>query len=45
MVSEETGMVAVATDGRLHARLDEQRLHELLLRLLAANGDERGERE
>lgn len=34
MVSEETGMVAVAADGRLYTRLDETRLRGLLLRLL-----------
>ncbi len=44
MVSEETGMVAVATDGRLYTRLDEPRLHELLVRLLSPNGHDRGER-
>ncbi|MCH7699400.1 MAG: TIGR00159 family protein [Chloroflexi bacterium] len=42
MVSEETGMVAVAMDGRLHTRLDEQSLHQLLLRLLAPNGSDQG---
>lgn len=34
MVSEETGMVAVAADGRLYSRLDETRLRGLLERLL-----------
>ena len=34
MVSEETGMVAIAADGRLHSRLDETRLRVLLQRLL-----------
>ncbi|MBI4571304.1 MAG: DNA integrity scanning protein DisA nucleotide-binding domain protein, partial [Chloroflexi bacterium] len=34
MVSEETGMVAVAADGRLYTRLDETRLRGLLSRLL-----------
>lgn len=38
MVSEETGMVAVGMDGRLHTRLDEESLHRLLLRVLAPNG-------
>jgi diadenylate cyclase len=34
MVSEETGLVAAAADGRLYARLDETRLRALLSRLL-----------
>lgn len=34
MVSEETGMVAIAADGRLHSRLDETGLRSLLRRLL-----------
>ncbi|OGO49508.1 MAG: TIGR00159 family protein [Chloroflexi bacterium RBG_16_68_14] len=34
MVSEETGMVAVAADGRIYSRLDETRLRGLLHRLL-----------
>ena len=34
MVSEESGMVAVAADGRLYSRLDETRLRGLLERLL-----------
>ena len=34
MVSEETGMVAIAADGRLHSRLDETGLRSLLQRLL-----------
>lgn len=34
MVSEETGMIAVAADGRLYSRLDEPRLRGLLSRLL-----------
>ena len=34
MVSEETGMIAVAADGRLYSRLDETRLRGLLARLL-----------
>lgn len=38
MVSEETGMVAVAMDGRLYTRLDEPRLIELLQRLLSPDG-------
>ncbi len=42
MVSEETGLVAVAMDGRLHTRLDESTLHELLLRLLSPNGHDKG---
>jgi diadenylate cyclase len=37
MVSEETGTVAVAADGRLYPRLDEARLRGLLTRLLDAN--------
>ena len=36
MVSEETGMVSVAADGRLYARLDETRLRELLAQLLGS---------
>ena len=38
MVSEETGMVAVAMDGKLYTRLDEPRLIELLQRLLSPDG-------
>jgi len=38
MVSEETGMISVAADGRLYARLDEARLRELLARLLGPPG-------
>ena len=45
MVSEETGMVAIAADGRLHSRLDETGLRSLLKRLLgpsaAVDGGER----
>ncbi len=37
MVSEETGMVAIAADGRLHSRLDETGLRSLLQRLLDAS--------
>jgi len=37
MVSEETGMIAVAADGRLYPRLDEARLRGLLTRLLDSN--------
>jgi diadenylate cyclase len=37
MVSEETGLVAVAADGRLYARLDEPRLRGLLRRLLESS--------
>lgn len=36
MVSEETGMISVAADGRLYARLDEARLRALLARLLGS---------
>ena len=42
MVSEETGMVAVAMDGRLYTRLDEPRLIELLQRLLSPDGHDQG---
>jgi diadenylate cyclase len=38
MVSEESGMVAVATDGRMYTRLDETRLNKLLGDLFSANG-------
>ncbi len=37
MVSEETGTIAVAADGRLYPRLDEARLRGLLTRLLDSN--------
>ncbi len=37
MVSEETGAIAVAADGRLYPRLDEARLRGLLTRLLDSN--------
>lgn len=40
MVSEETGMVAIAADGRLYSRLDEPRLRGLLSRLLDSAGAE-----
>lgn len=43
MVSEETGLVAVAEDGRLYARLDETRLRALLSRLLDSARAEDGE--
>lgn len=36
VVSEESGMIAVAADGRLYARLDETRLRSLLARLLGS---------
>jgi diadenylate cyclase len=36
VVSEETGRVSVAADGRLHTRLDDARLHALLDRLLSS---------
>ena len=35
IVSEETGRISVAAEGRMHTRLDEQRLRALLERLLA----------
>jgi diadenylate cyclase len=38
MVSEETGMIAVAADGRLYSRLDDARLRGLLTRLLDSGG-------
>lgn len=40
IVSEETGTISVAADGRMHARLDDTRLRAMLDRLLAgrANG-------
>jgi diadenylate cyclase len=38
VVSEETGAVTVAADGRLYPRLDEPRLRGLLTRLLRVNG-------
>ena len=42
VVSEETGRVSVAAEGRLHDRLDEARLHALLARLLTSrNGGTR----
>lgn len=45
MISEETGMVAVAMDGRLHTRLDEKSLQQLLVRVLAPNGSHQDEDE
>jgi len=39
IVSEETGQVSVAADGRLHMRLDEARLRALLERLLGGRWD------
>lgn len=44
MVSEETGMVSVAADGRLYARLDETRLRELLANLLGSPSRDGGRR-
>jgi diadenylate cyclase len=44
VVSEETGMIAVAADGRLYARLDETRLRSLLTRLIDSNSSGRAER-
>ena len=38
MVSEETGTVSVAADGRLYARLDEASLRALLARQLGSSG-------
>jgi diadenylate cyclase len=35
VVSEETGAISVAADGRMHTRLDDERLRALLERLLA----------
>lgn len=43
MVSEETGAIAVAADGRLYPRLDDARLRGLLTRLLESNGNLKGE--
>jgi diadenylate cyclase len=43
MVSEETGMVAIAADGRLYTRLDEARLRGLLTRLLDSNAPASGD--
>ena len=37
VVSEETGMVSVAADGRLYPRLDEAGLRGLLVRLLGSS--------
>jgi diadenylate cyclase len=45
VVSEETGAVTVAADGRLYPRLDEPRLRGLLTRLLGANGAREAMRE
>ncbi len=36
MVSEETGRISVAADGRMYTRLDEQRLRALLTQLLGS---------
>ncbi|MDZ4277833.1 MAG: diadenylate cyclase CdaA [Dehalococcoidia bacterium] len=44
MVSEETGMVAVAADGRVYTRLDDARLRGLLARLLGSANREDGAR-
>jgi len=38
VVSEETGTVALAEDGRMYSRLDEARLRNLLTRLLVPSG-------
>ncbi len=39
IVSEETGRISVAADGRMHTRLDEERLRALLNRLLGGRGN------
>ena len=39
IVSEETGRISVAAEGRMHTRLDEPRLRALLDRLLAGRGN------
>jgi uncharacterized protein (TIGR00159 family) len=44
MVSEETGMIALAADGRLYTRLDEARMRGLLSRLLDSARAREGER-
>jgi diadenylate cyclase len=36
IVSEETGRISVAADGRMHTRLDDERLRALLDRLLGS---------
>lgn len=41
VVSEETGRISVAADGRLHTRLDEMRLRGLLDRLLSPGNGRR----
>ncbi len=41
IVSEETGQISVAAEGRMHTRLDEQRLRALLERLLAGHNGAR----
>jgi diadenylate cyclase len=41
MVSEETGTIAVAADGRMYSRLDDHRLRGLLNRLLESVNGER----
>jgi diadenylate cyclase len=38
MVSEETGGITVAADGRIYTHLDETRLRGLLTRLLDSHG-------
>jgi diadenylate cyclase len=42
VVSEETGRISVAADGRIHERLDDARLHALLELLLAGRRNGRG---
>jgi diadenylate cyclase len=39
MVSEETGAISLAAEGRLYPRLDDARLRGLLMRLLGARGN------
>jgi diadenylate cyclase len=39
MVSEETGTIAIAADGRMYSRLDDNRLRGLLTRLLDSLGE------
>ena len=36
VVSEQTGQISVAADGRMYTRLDEQRMRGLLQRLLGS---------
>jgi hypothetical protein len=38
IVSEETGLISIAHDGKIYRGLDQDKLHEMLVTLLANEG-------